>query len=166
MSSDVVIVLIGFVFLILGLVGCFAPLVPGPPMSFVALLVLHFSKAISFSTNFLLLWAVIVVLITLLEYFIPIWGSKKFGGSTAGSWGASIGMFLGLLFFPPMGIIIGTVIGALVGEMYVAKADLPVAFKAAMGALVGFVFGAAIKLTVCLIMTFYFVKEIITVKWY
>jgi uncharacterized protein YqgC (DUF456 family) len=166
MSSDVVIVLIGFVFLILGLVGCFAPLVPGPPMSFLALLILHFSNSISFSTNFLLMWAVIVILITLLEYFIPIWGSKKFGGSTAGSWGASIGMFLGLLFFPPMGLIIGTVIGALVGEMYVAKTDLPVAFKAAMGALVGFVFGAAIKLTVCLIMTFYFVKEIITVKWY
>jgi uncharacterized protein YqgC (DUF456 family) len=166
MSSDVVIVLIGFVFLILGLVGCFAPLVPGPPMSFLALLILHFTNSISFSTNFLLMWAVIVILITLLEYFIPIWGSKKFGGSTAGSWGASIGMFLGLLFFPPMGLIIGTVLGALLGEMYVAKADLPVAMKAAMGALIGFVFGAAIKLTVCLIMTFYFVKEIITVKWY
>ena len=166
MSFDVVVVLIGFVFLILGLVGCFAPLVPGPPMSFLALLILHFSNSISFSTNFLLMWAVIVILITLLEYFIPIWGSKKFGGSTAGSWGASIGMFLGLLFFPPMGLIIGTVLGALVGEMYVAKADLPVAMKAAMGALIGFVFGAAIKLTVCLIMTFYFVKEIITEKWY
>ena len=166
MSFDVVVVLIGFVFLILGLVGCFAPLVPGPPMSFLALLILHFSNSISFSTNFLLMWAVIVILVTLLEYFIPILGSKKFGGSTAGSWGASIGMFLGLLFFPPMGLLIGTILGALVGEMYVAKSDLPMAIKAAMGALVGFVFGATIKLTVCLIMTFYFVKEIITVKWY
>ena len=90
MSFDVVIVLIGFVFLILGLVGCFAPLVPGPQMSFVALLVLHFSKAISFSTSFLLMWAAIVILVTLIEYFIPIWGSKQFGGSTAGSWGGHL----------------------------------------------------------------------------
>lgn len=166
MSFDVVVVLIGFVFLILGLVGCFAPLIPGPPLSFLALLTLHFSEAISFSTNFLLLWAVIVIVVTVLEYLIPIWGTKKFGGSAAGSWGASIGMFLGLLFFPPLGLIVGTIIGALIGEMYVAKANFPVALKAAMGALVGFVFGAAIKLTVCLIMTFYFIKEIISVKWY
>ena len=75
-------------------------------------------------------------------------------------------MFLGILFFPPFGLIVGTILGALVGEMFVAKADLSVAVKAAMGALVGFVFGAAIKLPVCLIMTFYFIKGIIAVKWY
>ena len=101
-----------------------------------------------------------------LRVFHSYLGVKEVWWKYSRQLGASIGMFLGLLFFPPMGLIIGTVIGALVGEMYVAKADLPVAFKAAMGALVGFVFGAAIKLTVCLIMTFYFVKEIITVKWY
>ncbi len=105
MSFDVVIVLIGFVFLILGLVGCFAPLVPGPPMSFVALLVLHFSKAISFSTSFLLMWAAIVILVTLIEYFIPIWGSKQFGGNTAGSWGGIYWHVFGLVVLPANGFI-------------------------------------------------------------
>jgi len=166
MSFDLILLLIGFVFLILGIVGCFAPLIPGPPLSFIALLVLHFSHSVSFTSEFLLMWAVIVIVVTVLEYMIPIWGTKKFGGSTAGSWGASIGMFLGLLFFPPLGLIVGTVLGALAGELYVSKADFPVALKAAMGALIGFVFGAAIKLTVCLIMTFYFIKEVIAVKWF
>jgi uncharacterized protein YqgC (DUF456 family) len=78
----------------------------GPPLSYVGLLLLHFTEKYQFSTRFLIIWAVITLLVSLLENFIPIWGTKKYGGSKRAMWGSVVGLLVGLFVFPPMGIII------------------------------------------------------------
>ena len=90
--------------MIVGLVGCVLPIIPGPPLSFIGLLLLHFSKYAEYSFEFLLMFGLIAVIVTVLDYIVPIWGTKKFGGSKAGMWGAAIGLVLGLIFLPPLGI--------------------------------------------------------------
>ena len=64
-----------------------------------------------------------------------------------------IGFFLG-----PLGIILGPLIGAFVGEM-IFKDDLSYAFKAGFGSLLGFLTGIGLKLAASFVMTFYFVKN-------
>lgn len=149
------------VLMALAIAGCFLPLLPGPPLAYLSLLALHFTQAVQFSTNFLLLWAVVVIIVTVLDHFIPIWGTKKFGGTKAGMWGAGIGLVLGAVFIPPLGIIGGTLLGALIGELAVNPNDLNKALQSALGALIGFVLGIALKLSVTLVMAFYLVKEMI-----
>jgi uncharacterized protein YqgC (DUF456 family) len=59
---------------------------------------------------------VVVVVIQVLDYFIPAWGTKKFGGTKWGVWGSTIGLLLGFLM-GPLGIVLGPFVGAVVGEL-------------------------------------------------
>ena len=150
----------GGLLMILGLVGCVLPVIPGPPLSFIGLLLLHFTKFADFSVEFLLMFGCIAVIVTVLDYVVPIWGTKKFGGSKAGMWGAAIGLVLGLIFLPPLGIIIGPFAGAVIGEAITGK-EAAHAFRAGLGSLLGLMMGIGLKLAASIAMTFYFVKEII-----
>lgn len=95
---DIFLIILGAICLLLGLIGCVAPMLPGVPLSYVGLLLLHLTDRVQFSWQFLTIWAVIVVVIQLLDYFIPAWGTKKFGGSKYGVWGSTIGLLLGFLW--------------------------------------------------------------------
>jgi uncharacterized protein YqgC (DUF456 family) len=97
------------------------------------------------------------VVVTLLDYVVPIWGTKKFGGSKYGTRGATVGLFVGI-FLGPLGLILGPLIGAFIGEM-IFRDDIAYAFKAGFGSLLGFLTGIGLKLAASLIMTFYFIKE-------
>ena len=146
--------------MIVGLVGCVIPVIPGPPISFIGLLLLHFSKYAEYSFEFLLMFGLIAVIVTVLDYLVPIWGTKKFGGSKAGMWGAAIGLVLGLIFLPPLGIIIGPFAGAVIGEALTGK-EAAKAFRAGLGSLLGLMMGIGLKLAASVTMTFYFVKDLI-----
>ena len=161
MTLEILLFVFAAVLMVAGIIGCIVPFLPGPPLSYVALLLVHFTNHVQFSTGFLVVWLVVVIVTGIIEYFIPLWGAKQFGGTKAGVWGSAIGCVAGMIFFPPAGIIIGTVAGAFIGEMLVHGADIALAVKSAVGALAGFVFGTALKLTVCLAMAFYMVKEIV-----
>ncbi len=150
----------GGALMILGIVGCVLPVIPGPPLSFVGLLLLHFSKYAEFSFEFLLLFGSIAVIVTILDYIVPIWGTKKFGGSKAGMWGAGIGLVIGLFVLPPLGIIVGPFAGAVIGEAMTGK-NASDSFRAGMGSVLGLMMGVGLKLAASLAMTFYFVKELI-----
>ncbi len=156
---DYVLVSLGFVCLILGLVGCFAPILPGPPISFLGLLLLHWTRFGQFTPNTLWMFAILTVLVTIIDYFIPLWGTRKWGGSGAGVTGATIGLVLGF-FFPPVGIILGPFLGAVVGELMAGKKSHE-AFKAGMGAFIGFVLGTAIKMALVFVMVYYFIAELL-----
>ena len=95
-----------------------------------------------------------------MDYIVPVWGTKKFGGSKAGMWGAAIGLVLGLIFFPPLGIIIGPFAGAVIGEAITGK-DAASSFKAGLGSLLGLMIGIGLKLAASIAMTYYFIKELI-----
>lgn len=150
----------GGVLMLLGIVGCVLPVIPGPPLSFVGLLLLHFSKYADFSFEFLLLFGAIAVIVTVLDYIVPIWGTKKFGGSKRGMWGAAIGLVVGIFFLPPIGLIIGPFAGAVIGELTTGK-DKEKSFKAGLGSVLGLMLGVGLKLISSVVMTWYFVKELI-----
>lgn len=157
---DYVLIVIGIVLMVVGILGCVLPLLPGPPLSYIGLLLLHFTDKYHFQTNFLVIWGVITTIVYILDLVIPVWGTKKFGGSKRGVWGSTLGLIAGFFFFPPFGIIIGPFAGAVIGELSGGK-DSSTALKSGFGAFVGFVTGTVLKLVASGMMTWYFAKELI-----
>jgi uncharacterized protein YqgC (DUF456 family) len=155
--SDYLLLILGIVLIILGIIGCLVPVLPGPPFSFLGIIFLNFSRFGDFTTAALITLGSIAVAVTILDFIVPVWGTKKFGGSKYGTRGATVGVIIGL-FLGPLGIIFGAFIGAFAGEM-IFKDDINYAIKAGMGSLLGFLTGIGLKLAASLIMTFYFVKE-------
>lgn len=154
---DLVLIVIGVALIIFGLLGCFLPVIPGPPLAFISLVLMQFTQIHPFSSNFIVLWAILVILVTALDYFIPIWGTKFFGGTKYGSWGSTIGLIVGM-FAGPFGIIAGPFIGALVGEL-IGGSNSKTAFKSAIGSFAGFITGTFAKIIVVLIIAFYFFRS-------
>jgi hypothetical protein len=155
--SDYILLIAGIILMILGIIGCLVPVLPGPPLSFLGLILLHLSRFGNFPRSVLITLGAIAVVVTILDYIVPVWGTKRFGGSKYGTRGATVGLIIGL-FLGPMGIIIGPMVGAFIGEM-IFKDDLKYAARAGFGSLLGFLTGIGLKLAASLIMTFYFVKE-------
>ena len=158
--SDYILLILGIIFMVIGIIGCLVPVLPGPPISFIGLLFLHLSKFGQFTTLTLIILGSVAVTVTVLDYIVPVWGTKKFGGSKYGTKGATVGLIVGF-FLGPLGIILGPLIGAFVGEM-IFKDDLSYAFKAGVGSLLGFLTSIGLKLAASLVMSFYFVKELIS----
>ena len=114
---DVFLILMGILCLITGLAGCFLPVIPGPPVAYAGLLLLHFTDKVQYSATQLLLWLLIVVIVQVLDYFVPMLGSKYSGGTRWGTRGCLAGTLIGL-FFMPWGIVIGPFLGAFIGELF------------------------------------------------
>ena len=155
---DIILIIIGFVFLVVGIIGCILPGIPGPPLAYVSLIFHEFTSAEPFDSNFMMYWAAIVVVVTLLDYFVPIWGTKQFGGTKYGMWGSIIGLIIGI-FTGPWGVVIGSFLGAYIGELIGGMRNEK-ALRAGLGAFLGFVAGTIMKFTVSLIIGFYFFVEL------
>ena len=168
---DIVLIILGALCLLAGLVGCVAPVLPGVPLSYLGLLLLHWTDRAQFTWQFLTIWAVIVVVIQVLDYLIPAWGTKKFGGTKYGVWGSTIGLFAGF-FLGPLGIIIGPFVGAVLGELIYfnrhpqaipaqdKKTRFNRALRAGFGSFIGLLAGTLIKVICCGVMIAYFVIEV------
>lgn len=157
---DIFLIILGAILLIVGFLGCFLPIIPGPPLCYIAILLLELTDKVNFSSRFLIIWAVIVVAIQVIDYLIPIWGTKRFGGSRWGMAGSAIGIVIGM-FFAPWGIIVGPFIGAILGEL-LAGNESHAAFKAGFGSFIGFLFGTVGKMVVCGFLIFYYIKALFT----
>lgn len=140
---DIILIILGILCLITGLVGCFLPILPGPPVAYTGLLLLHFTDKVQFTTTELLIWLLIVVIAQILDYFIPMLGSKYSGGSRWGTRGCLAGTLIGL-FFMPWGIILGPFLGAFIGELLGGQ-ETGQALKSGLGSLLGFLFGTVLK---------------------
>ena len=151
-------IITGIILILAGIAGSLLPVLPGPPIAFAGLLIQQLREPAPFSTRFLLIWAGIVVVTIILDYLVPIWGTKKFGGTKYGAWGCTLG-FLLAFWMGPWGIIIGPFIGAFVGEM-IGGQDSNRSFKAAVGSFVGFLMGSFLKIVACFFMMYYLVKSI------
>jgi uncharacterized protein YqgC (DUF456 family) len=145
--------------IILGILGCILPVLPGPPLSFLAILILHFTRWGDIETNLLIIFALAAIAATVFDYILPVWATKKFGGSKRGVWGATIGLVVGIFFFPPIGIIIGPFVGAFIGELS-AKNTNQAALKSALGSFIGFLLGTGLKFAVSGVITYQFVVEL------
>lgn len=155
---DILLLFLGFFFMLLGIVGSFLPVLPGPPLSWIGLLLLHLTKAVPDDWWFLGITLVIALIAVAMDYLVPALGTKKFGGSKAGMIGTTIGLVIAIVFpvFGLFGIIIWPFIGALVGEI-VNKADNKTALKAAFGSFIGFLTGTFMKFIVSVVYLGFFI---------
>jgi uncharacterized protein YqgC (DUF456 family) len=188
---EIALLVVAFIFLVLGLLGAVVPVLPGPPLGYVGILLLHKSGYASFSMVFLLIWAGIAVAVTVMDYFLPSILAKKFGGSKAAAIGAFLGLLAGIFFFPPFGFIVGSFFGAFFGELIhinnekaqrrleertedetgqsdERNDDTPYenapegkALKVAFGAFLAFIAGSGAKLIVGAMLIFYAVKSMV-----
>lgn len=153
----------GALFILMGLLGSLLPVLPGPPLSWIGLLLLYSTDAIPMNLTLLVITFIIAIAIFILDYIIPAVGTKRFGGSRAGMIGTSIGLVVGLVAPIPGGIIIGPFIGAFIGEM-TNKSDSKIAFKAAIGSFLGFLASTFIKFVVAVIYLGIFLSKVWTFK--
>lgn len=156
---DIFLLFLGFIFVLLGIVGSFLPVLPGPITGWFGLLFLHLTSVIPMNWTFLGITLAISIFVWAIDYVIPAWGTKKFGGSKYGVWGTMIGLILGLIFFPPFGIIIGPFVGALVGELIYNNKDGKRAVKAAFGSFIGFLFSTGLKFITSLVFVYFFLRD-------
>jgi uncharacterized protein len=156
---DLVIQILAVILGIAGLAGCLLPVLPGPPLSFLGLLLLFFLPDSTMKWSFLLLWGLIAAVVTVLDYLVPAYFTKLTGGSAAATRFALAGMLLGIVFFPPFGMILGAFLGALLGEILYNKTKKGVSgsLKPAFGSFLGFLFGIGLKLVASGIMMYYII---------
>ena len=150
---EILIIVFALLLMVCGVAGCILPLLPGAPLAYAGLLLLHFTNLAHFTTSELLVWLIVVVVLQIVDYITPLLGSKYSGGTSFGNRGCIAGTLLGL-FFMPWGIIIGPFIGAIAGEM-IGGNDLLRAIRSGIGILVGFLVGTLLKVVVC----FYFIVQ-------
>jgi uncharacterized protein YqgC (DUF456 family) len=163
---EIILIILGGVLLLVGFVGCIIPALPGPPISFAGLLLLLFMEGMDkiLGSNMLLWTAVAVVLVTVIDYVLPIWGTKKFGGTKAGVRGSTLGLILAIFLSPvfgPIGFIVAPFVGALIAEI-IAGQSKQVALKSAVGSFIGFISGTLLKLVVSGWITVAFIQALIT----
>ena len=157
---DVIFLIIGLILIIGGIIGSFIPILPGPITSWVGLLFLYLTDAVPMSYTVLGITLILALTIFILDYFIPAMGAKRFGGSRYGVIGTTVGLLIGIFFFPPFGIIIGPFLGALTGEiLYGTKSNIAV--KAAFGSLLGLLSSVFIKFIVASCFAVLFVWKFI-----
>jgi uncharacterized protein YqgC (DUF456 family) len=157
---DITLAVLGAALVLVGFMGSILPIIPGPPISWAGLLLLKWTDFVddhgAAYENALWILLFFVILVTILDYVVPIMGTKKYGGSKRGVWGATIGVVVGL-FFGPLGIIIGPFLGAYIGEISTGKKDKD-ALRAAWGSFMGFLLGVGLKLMVCGTILFFFIR--------
>ena len=166
---DVFLLILAVILALTGILGAIIPGLPGPPIGFAGLLLVHLTSLHEYSMNFLGIMGSLALFITLLDYYVPIYGTKKFGGSKAGVRGSTIGLLIGVFVFPILGIVIGPYgllgiilgpfAGAYVGEKMSGTSD-DKAWRAAFGSFLGFIAGTLMKLIYGLLVAFYVVRDI------
>ena len=166
---DILIICVVAFILLLGIIGCFVPIVPGPPISYGALLVFHFFSSYSIDENTLWLMAFVVISVTVFDLWVQIYGVKKFGGTKKAVNGSIIGLIIGIFILVPfglglLGIIFGPFLGAFIGARMEENSDVNKAIKIALGALAGFLAGTMLKLSVSLYII-YLVFQTIPSLW-
>lgn len=158
---DIFLLIIGLLFCVIGLIGSFFPIIPGPVTSWIGLLILHFTSIIQFDYTFLLSSFIIAITVFLLDLIVPVIGLKKLGGTKKGLIGASIGLVLGF-FTGPIGILTGPFIGALSGEL-INNLEFKKAVKASFGTLIGLLVGFMMKFFVSFIFLTIYIKETLSI---
>lgn len=146
---------------IIGIIGSIVPGLPGPPVSWVGMFlayIVHGTNGASepMTLKMLIVWALITIIVSILDYIIPAKFTRMAGGSKAASKGAIIGLFAGM-FIPPVGIIMGSILGAFIAELVFAGKNTTESLKSSLGAFVGFICGTGIKLISSGIMMYYII---------
>lgn len=168
---ELTIIIIGILFIITGFVGSIIPGIPGPPIAYLSLIILLLidEPRVQLSTNHyfvLISIGIVTILLTVLDFYLPVWGTKKFGGTPSGTRGSTYGLVAAVILtiltsgFGVLLLIIGPFVGAYLGEKYAGNTD-EVALKSGIGSFLGFISGTFIKLILVLVITLYFASLLI-----
>lgn len=151
---DIFLSILAIILMLVGLIGAILPIIPGPVISFFGLLSIYFLSDNPLTDQFMVTMVIITVAITALDQIVPVLGTKKMGGSRYGINGSIVGLIIGIFFFPPIGLIVGPFLGALVGELISGK-DLNHATRSGFGSFIGFLSGTVLKLVFSAVVGYY-----------
>ena len=146
---DILLIILAYVAIIFGVAGCIIPFIPGAPLAYLGIVLAQLTEQVQFSTAEMIIWGAVTILVQVLDYIAPVLGTKYGGGSRYGNTGCIVGTIAGIFILPPIGIILCPFIGAILGE-YMHCNNMDKAFKAGLGAFLGFVLGTLIKLVLCI----------------
>ena len=149
---DTLLSILAVLFGVVGCVGCIAPVLPGVALAYVGYLCLYFCSYSAISVAWLVVFGVLTLIVSALDYLLPSYMTKKFGGSKAGERGAMAGVLAGF-FFGPIGIIVGPFVGAVLGELIFDNSDKQRALRSGFGSFLSFFVGTGIKLALSLWLT-------------
>ena len=152
---DIILLIIGLLLCLIGIVGSFLPIIPGPVTSWLGILLLNLTSVVEFNLNFVLITLTVAISVGILDYLIPVLGVKKLGGTRSGQIGTTLGLIIALIILGPIGIIIGPFGGALLGEISTKK-SLQDSIKPAFGAFIGVIAGSVIKFLISLTFLFFY----------
>lgn len=156
---DILLVILAVICGIIGLAGTVLPILPGPPISFVGLLLIQWSRFAEYSAPLLWILGILTLLISILDTIAPVWMTRRYGGSKAATNGSLLGMLAGLFLFPPFGMIVGPFVGAFLGELSVHR-DARHALRIAFLSFIAFLLTTGFKLILCGIMLYYIIAGI------
>ena len=155
---DIFLLIIAALLILVGIIGCIVPGLPGVPLAYAGLWIAQATERIDFSWQMLLVWGIVTIVVSILDYVVPAWGTKQFGGTKYGVWGSTIGVFAGM-FFGALGVIIGPLVGAVLGELIGGK-EVTEALRAGWGSFIGLLFGTILKLVCCGLMAVALIQAI------
>ena len=163
---DIALLIIAFILMLIGIIGCIVPGLPGTPIAYAGLWVAQATDRVDFSWQLLLIWGLVTIIVSVLDYIVPALGTKKYGGTKWGVWGSTIGVFIGL-GFGVIGVILAPLVGAFIGELIatarqgeITEQSVSNALRAGWGSFVGIFFGTIIKLIACGLMTITLIQAI------
>ena len=157
---EIIVIIFGSILILLGIAGSILPVLPGPPLSFIGLLLLalvnHFSPPLT--STLVILMGLLTIAVVGLDYIMPVWGAKKYGASKWGLWGSVVGMVIGV-FFSPLGMLLGGLMGAVIAEWLIHR-ETGHALRAGWGVIIGTLLGTILKLVVSAVMAYYFIRAL------
>ena len=156
---DILITICAILCGIIGVLGAVLPVLPGPALSFVGMVLAYFNGGDTITERMLWIWGIVTIVVSILDYILPGYFSKIFGGTKAGITGATIGVFVGV-FMGPLGIILGPFVGAVIGELLHEKKNLNKAITVGFGSLLSFLVGSGVKLILAGFMLYYIVIDL------
>ena len=157
---EILIIIISSLIFLFGIIGCFLPIIPGPPLAFISVLLIEFFTEYTFKEEIYFIGG-LVIIVTFLDYYVQIKGVQLFGGGKKSTNGAIFGLIAGLFLFPPFSILIGPFVGSFIGALMESDNDILKSIKIATGAFVGFISGVILKISVFGYIIYYFFEQVI-----
>lgn len=129
---------------VIGIAGSILPALPGTSFSWIGLFLLYMWGPEAVPVKVLIIWGIVVIAVSVVDYVVPMFFTKATGGSKYAERGAMIGLVAGIVL-TPVGMILGSFLGAFFAELYWGGKDRRAALKAALGSFAGFIAGTGIK---------------------
>lgn len=143
---DIFLIILSLILLALGIAGAIFPIIPGVFTSYLGLVAYFFVEGADLSGLVLVLWGIAMIVASLVDNILGPMFTRKYGGSKRAAIGSLVGLLIGSFFIPPLGMVLGSFVGALVGEMSVSNKFGSKEFRVAFGSFLGFIVSTGVKL--------------------